>query len=242
MTYRVNKALIGRVNEAFDNFTTDIKKQIETNGSPELNVEFSALIEFFVNREIATDCHTGMIFCGYGASDTFPSYQEIIVDGLTESGLRCWSHNTSNITYNENAVIMPFAQTSAIDPILLGMNDYNLDQAVNYFADFNEFIVNEYDDISFDPDEVANDYRQFLMYLRRNVLSSYIDSISIMPKEELAIIAEALIDLCSMTRKMKNMVRSVGGPTDVAIISKADGFIWKKRKHYFDKKLNLHFS
>ena len=34
---------------------------------------------------------------------------------------------------------------------------------------------------------------------------------------------------------------SVGGPVDVAVISKGDGFIWIKRKHYFDPSLNSHF-
>ena len=34
---------------------------------------------------------------------------------------------------------------------------------------------------------------------------------------------------------------TVGGPTDVAMITKGDGFIWIKRKHYFDAALNHHF-
>ena len=34
---------------------------------------------------------------------------------------------------------------------------------------------------------------------------------------------------------------SVGGPVDVALISKGDGFIWIKRKHYFEKKYNPYF-
>ena len=34
---------------------------------------------------------------------------------------------------------------------------------------------------------------------------------------------------------------TVGGPVDVAVISKGDGFIWIDRKHYFRKDLNHHF-
>ena len=33
-------------------------------------------------------------------------------------------------------------------------------------------------------------------------------------------------------------MESVGGPVDVAIFSKGDGFIWIKRKHYFAPALN----
>ena len=37
------------------------------------------------------------------------------------------------------------------------------------------------------------------------------------------------------------LVLGVGGPIDVAVISKGDGFVWIKRKHYFKAELNLHF-
>ena len=34
---------------------------------------------------------------------------------------------------------------------------------------------------------------------------------------------------------------TVGGPVDVAVISKGDGFIWIRRKHYFDPALNTRY-
>jgi len=34
---------------------------------------------------------------------------------------------------------------------------------------------------------------------------------------------------------------TVALPIDVAVISKGDGFIWIKRKHYFEPALNQHF-
>jgi hypothetical protein len=30
----------------------------------------------------------------------------------------------------------------------------------------------------------------------------------------------------------------VGGAVDVAVISRGDGFVWLKRKHYFSQELN----
>ena len=58
------------------------------------------------------------------------------------------------------------------------------------------------------------------------------------PKEEMAALAEALVDTTSLRRKMDSQLETVGGPIDVAIISKSDGFVWIKRKHYFDLELN----
>jgi hypothetical protein len=34
---------------------------------------------------------------------------------------------------------------------------------------------------------------------------------------------------------------TVGGPIDVAIISKGEGFVWVKRKRYFSLEENPHF-
>ncbi len=63
----------------------------------------------------------------------------------------------------------------------------------------------------------------------------------ILPKDELAAMAESLVNLTSFKRRISMDEETVGGPIDVAVISKGDGFIWIKRKHYFDPKLNPGF-
>ena len=51
-------------------------------------------------------------------------------------------------------------------------------------------------------------------------------------------LAETLIMLESLKEKVTRPTESVGGPIDVCVISKSDGFVWIKRRHYFDPKLN----
>jgi len=63
----------------------------------------------------------------------------------------------------------------------------------------------------------------------------------LLPKEELASIAETLVELTSFKRRVSTEDETVGGPVDVMVITKGDGLIWVKRKHYFDEKLNHHF-
>ena len=64
-------------------------------------------------------------------------------------------------------------------------------------------------------------------------------AVSSLPKEDLAALAESLVHLTSLKRKVTaGQTESVGGPIDVAVISKGDGFIWIKRKHYFDADKN----
>jgi hypothetical protein len=78
-------------------------------------------------------------------------------------------------------------------------------------------------------------------YERERFLSPVLDIVASLPKDELAAMAESLVNLTSFQRRISREVETVGGPIDVAIISKGDGFIWIKRKHYFEKDLNPAF-
>ncbi len=57
----------------------------------------------------------------------------------------------------------------------------------------------------------------------------------------MASLAEALVDIASLKLRVSKRTEVVGGPVDVATLSKGDGFVWIKRKHYFDEKYNAHF-
>ena len=73
-----------------------------------------------------------------------------------------------------------------------------------------------------------------------NYMRPIIQSVASLPIEELALLAESMINITSLRRKvaLDRNIGTVGGPIDVSIISKGDGFIWLKRKHYFDRKYN----
>lgn len=62
------------------------------------------------------------------------------------------------------------------------------------------------------------------------------------PKETLAELAESLVSIASLRQRVSGELETVGGPVDVALISKGEGFIWIKRKHYFDTELNPHYN
>jgi hypothetical protein len=65
--------------------------------------------------------------------------------------------------------------------------------------------------------------------------------VKVLPKDELAAMAEALVNLTAFKRRITESIETVGGPIDVAVISKGDGLVWVKRKHYFPPELNQHF-
>ncbi len=67
-----------------------------------------------------------------------------------------------------------------------------------------------------------------------------IQVVGVLPKDELASMAESLVNLTSFKRKVSLQAETVGGPIDVAVISKGDGFVWVKRKKYFQIEENPH--
>ncbi len=69
----------------------------------------------------------------------------------------------------------------------------------------------------------------------------FVKSVEGLEKEDLSDFAESLITLTSLKRKVSPDQETVGGPIDVMVISKGDGIIWMKRKHYFDAGKNHHF-
>src|SRR5699024_5512196 len=76
---------------------------------------------------------------------------------------------------------------------------------------------------------------------QENYIWPLMNAVSHLSKEYLAEMAESLIYLTFLKRRISFAEESVGGPIDVAIISKGDGFVWIKRKHYFKPELNPHF-
>jgi len=64
------------------------------------------------------------------------------------------------------------------------------------------------------------------------------EMVASLPKDELGIMAESLVSLTKFKRRISKQHETVGGPIDVAVITKGDGFVWMKRKHYFAAEMN----
>lgn len=90
--------------------------------------------------------------------------------------------------------------------------------------------------------DIVRDFQDLLgHYLSDQYSDPIMQIVEWLPKEELAEMAEALVNLTSFRRRVTPEDETVGGPIDVAVISKGDGLIWIKRKHYFMPELNLRY-
>jgi hypothetical protein len=203
--------------------------------------------------------YTGLIFCGFGAQEIFPSLIAVNVSFALGERLKYFvdNENAAKVS-NENgesSFIRPFAQKDVIDTILSGidpfLNRVYHENFKRFFEKYNDAIVKILEPENktlaqqiqqIDTNQLLHEYAKMNMETRQtNIIKPLMNAVSNLSKEDLAEMAESLIYLTYLKRRFTFAEESVGGPVDVAIISKGDGFIWMKRKHYFNPELNQHF-
>jgi len=201
----------------------------------------------------------GIVFAGFGTNERFPTLVSYEIDGVFEAKIRCFKTDRCDIDRNgPRAYVRPFAQKDMVDRFLNGLDDRLRGDITKYFEEtvgrISEFILDEIVFTDADDGEklkklAAEAEADFVRKLDEEAFEFFkarsrreiVDMVEFMPKPELARMAEALIDLTSIKRKVSQGLETVGGPVDVAIISKNDGFVWVKRKHYFPSELNQRY-
>jgi len=199
---------------------------------------------------------TGLIFTGFGDKELFPSLFPVNVSIVIEGILRYEEDSTNDavITNKNNSCIRPFAQTDVINTILQGISPELNNLSANIFGNFIDGFIKEIKSIKGMP-AVVKDHldklkiegyvhkyqNQFHNIVSQRYVSPLMGAVSQLSKEDLAEMAESLVYLTYLKRRFTMAEESVGGPVDIAVITKGDGFIWIKRKHYFDPELNQNF-
>lgn len=207
---------------------------------------------------------SGIVIAGFGTDDVFPSLESFSVEGKVGTYLKYRRNDNECVKIsfpNNTAQIMPFAQSdmvltfmTGIDPNYSVIIDRDIEKVytdypqtlVDNIDHLNELDVEKKESIKKHLAEMGQreymKYKETLSNHRRNeYIKPVMDVVDGLPKDELAAMAESLINLTSFKRRVSMQAETVGGPIDVAVISKGDGFVWIKRKHYFESELNPHF-
>ena len=212
-----------------------------------------SLVYEYLTRKNFNLGSTGIVFAGFGEFEVYPVLCAIEIDGMFNKELRCVNNQVEKIDERNTASIVPFAQKDVMQMFIEGI-DPNIEQVFNesfrkIIYGYNDILVDAIQDDQIkqiirdiDIDKIDKIFRsEILEAKQRWQISPTISTIEILSKEDLAEMAESLIYLTFLKRRTSSSEESVGGPIDVAIISKGDGFIWKNRKHYFDQEFNQHF-
>ncbi len=204
--------------------------------------------------------YTGLVFVGYGESEIYPSLYPIEISFGIDHRLK-YRVNEKQISkiseHGLEATIAPFAQTDVTQTIIRGINPSFLDIIYKVTDSSITSFSNEITGIldsnpvtktlstavkNIDQRGIIEDItKQINNEMFRIYSKPLIETVALLDKEDMANMAESFIALTSLVRRMQPGEETVGGPVDVAVISKGDGFIWINRKHYFKPELNASF-
>ena len=209
----------------------------------------------FIERPPSSmDSMAGLVLAGFGETEFAPVLVEFEIYGVMAGRLRRRRIPTRQITDDSNAIVVPFAQREMVDLFMSGIDpvlQFVVDDALSTLIDaLPELMADAIPSITSESRESLRSGGSELISAYRSDLNRHIqlahvgpilDAVAALPIEELATMAETLVNLTSFKRRVTLDAETVGGPIDVAVISKGDGLIWIERKHYFDPTLNHHF-
>jgi hypothetical protein len=201
---------------------------------------------------------SGIVIAGFGDDDLYPCLVSYEIESVVNDRLKYKDYYKSQVGEQNIASVVPFAQREMVISFMEGI-------APTYQENIRDYLEGVFDKY---PEEIAKHLKRLsssektalittLKKLGSDLSSEFWDkvdqwakdkninpilsTVSVLPIDELASMAESLVNLTSFKRRVTLVPETVRGPIDVAVISKGDGFIWIKRKHYFDSVENKHF-
>jgi hypothetical protein len=201
---------------------------------------------------------TGLVIAGFGSTELFPAMQCFALHGIFDGQLHHQELKSDKLGFAKTAAIVPFAQDDMAYTFMEGVDqDYQrtISQDVKQMLEqcptvvlgackFLDAATKQKIGAEFSAarDQIAKSYLDGLKkYRREKFVDPILGLVAMLPKSELPVLAESMVSLTALRRKISMDTETVGGPIDVALISKGDGLIWIKRKHYFDPALNHQF-
>lgn len=223
---------------------------------PETQDILKSLAYLTLKKDVFSKSGSGLVFAGFGRKEIFPTLQAFSSDGYVGGNIKRRQECFFDIDREGiNAHIEAFAQKEMVHRFLDGIDPnyetFTYSAMEQALTSFGEEIVGQFVK---GKEATKNDVRKKVAaaadtYFKtfkaeadaakaENYRRKILDMVHYMSKSDLANMAESLVNLTSIKRKVSAETETVGGPVDVAVISKHEGFVWIKRKHYFNAELN----
>ena len=202
------------------------------------------------------DGDSGIVIAGFGHEETFPGLLSYELDGLVLDHAVLWPRGGHSITYFNHAFIKGFGQSDVVHLFMEGVT-------LEYEAFVESYVLQVIERVGdvvtaklpsravtpavkaalrADQDRLLAETRDEFARRRSELyVDPVLSTVASLPKDELGALAESLVNLTSLKRRISMDDETVGGPIDVAVMTKGDRLVWMKRKHYFDAALNHHF-
>jgi hypothetical protein len=236
---------------------TEVSANGYLQGFESIQPKLRKLAELSVRKHVSSPAHTGLVVTGFGENELLPSLVAFEIDGVLASKIKSVEHSKFDATRSNHGLIQPFAQSDMVHRFMEGVDP---DYAVQLNENMRQLMTRTIEDtaraLGHDDNEILELSPAFKaaasasleeFWSANNKLKwdrftqPILDMTMSLPKDVLAHLAEALVSLTSLQRRVSRDIETVGGAIDVAVISKGDGFVWIKRKHYFSPDRNLRF-
>ena len=228
-----------------------------TGLSDEARRHLYAIAEHLVAKDyFPPDVFTGLVIAGFGEEEHFPVVQHLELGGMYGDRLKVRPQTLHEVSDDAPSEVLSFAYRDMVDGFLAGISPAVFEHLGNAAAFIREMPVRALDGVAGIAPEAKERAAEIIFRessrkaaefaravlrgaeARRRQIDHAVEALSL---KELAQVASTLVGLSSFEHQMSLDRETVGGPVDVAVISKGDGFIWIDRKHYFRKELNSHF-
>jgi hypothetical protein len=202
---------------------------------------------------------SGIVIAGFGTDDVYPALVAYEMEGVIDNTVKYKPSGTDvRVGTNNTAALIPFAQKEMVVSFVEGSSPAYRDALKGsldrLFATYPRQIAKKIPgltraqrtalikDLKSEGAKLTARFWEGLegWAMENNVLP-ILNSIGVLPLDELASMAESLVNLTSFKRRVTLDAETVGGPIDVAVISRGDGFIWMKRTRYFEPERNPQF-
>jgi len=195
---------------------------------------------------------SGLVIAGYGEDQIFPSYAQLEIFGHVGDELFYRLDDSYEMAQDAGAVIQPFAMSSMINIFTDGF-DRNLENIIDKQSQLAfQKALSRCREVGIDIphsslasifDTCQRDFvqawKQMSWHRNRLPLLGILQGLGI---GEMAHLATSLLELQSLKERVTSSSETVGGPIDVAVITKNEGLVWIHRKHFFDPHLNMRYS
>ena len=174
---------------------------------------------------------SGVVVAGFGADQFFPAVSHHLVDGVVAGRVRTWRASGVCIGTDQSAGIYPFAQEDMVATFMDGIHpDYRsvleefVDQTISIFAQyFGDQVQGSLspadhaellDEMGTARATVVHHFQDRLDdFLKAHNSDPIMSIVELLPKEELAEMAEALVNLTSFKRRVTPEAETVGAPS-----------------------------
>ncbi len=249
MDEQVRRRYGNEISQLIDSLIQSLKNEFPgLSVSEATRTRLQEIAVFAVTKDAFFEHYTGVVFAGFGAREKFPAMRSYLTSSVILGILKRKRDREAGINSDSGPVFQPFAQDRMIRTFLSGMDPYlrmfmygeTLKLSTGLVRDIVERTPNLSD---------AQRGAIFKDYSKNNLshaLHAYFQSIdqyqyavhtrpilraiNSLPKKELGETAASLIKLNSFQQKVMHSIETVGGPIDVAVITRNGGLEWTREK------------